>query len=163
MFGASLAASLGLPYAFASHFAPALLEQAVATYRRDFRPSAQLDQPYVIAGVSVLAADTSEEAQAQLLVAKRVRVRSLLGRGQPFTDDEADEILASPAGHHVEQMMTYSAVGTLEETREYLEWFAAHAGADELISVHPAPSATERLRSVELLAEALPQLQTIPT
>ena len=58
MFGAKLAASLGLPYAFASHFAPDLLESAVAAYRREFQPSAQLDQPYVIAGVNVIAADT---------------------------------------------------------------------------------------------------------
>jgi luciferase family oxidoreductase group 1 len=60
MFGATLAAALGLPYAFASHFAPAALEQAVAAYRHEFRPSAQLAQPYVIAGVNVVAADTSE-------------------------------------------------------------------------------------------------------
>src|SRR3981081_1794509 len=73
IFGATLAASLGLPYAFASHFAPDLLQQAVAAYRRDFRPSAQLDRPYVIAGVNVVAADTNAEAQEQFLAAKRSR------------------------------------------------------------------------------------------
>src|SRR4051812_48592054 len=66
MFGATLAAALGLPYAFASHFAPAMLEPAVAAYRREFKPSEQLDAPYVIAGVNVIAADTSAEAQEQL-------------------------------------------------------------------------------------------------
>src|SRR6202158_2704362 len=101
MFGATLAASLGLPYAFASHFAPDLLQQAVAVYRREFRPSAQLDQPYVIAGVNVVAAATSGEAQEQFLAAKRSRTSSLLGRGRTFTDTEADAILASPAGLHV--------------------------------------------------------------
>src|SRR6202043_1703784 len=59
MFGATLAASLGLPYAFASHFAPELLRPAVAAYRGEFRPSAQLDRPYVIAGVNVVATDTN--------------------------------------------------------------------------------------------------------
>ena len=88
MFGATLAASLGLPYAFASHFAPDLLQEAVAAYRREFRPSAQLDQPYVIAGVNVVAADTSAEAQEQFLAAKRSRgsARCSAGaRGSPTT------------------------------------------------------------------------------
>jgi luciferase family oxidoreductase group 1 len=155
MFGASLAASLGLPYAFASHFAPALLESAVAAYRNEFRPSAQLDRPYVIVGVNVIAADSDSEAQEQLLAAKRNRVSSLLGRGQTFTDDEADEILASPAGYRIQEMVTYSAVGTPADVREYVEAFAKHSDADELISVHPSPTAEARLRSVELLADAV--------
>ena len=62
MFGATLAAALGLPYAFASHFAPQLLEPAVTAYRREFRPSAQLAEPYVIAGVNVIAADSRADA-----------------------------------------------------------------------------------------------------
>jgi luciferase family oxidoreductase group 1 len=155
MFGATLAASLGLPYAFASHFSPDLLHEAVAAYRREFRPSAQLDQPYVIAGVNVIAADTSTEAQKQFLAAKRSRVAFLLGRGQTFTDEQADEILASPAGRHVLQMVTYSAVGTATEVGEYIENFARHADADELITAHQSPTAEARLRSVELLAESV--------
>src|ERR1700744_1387749 len=66
MFGAQLAAAFGLPYAFASHFSPELLDQAIAAYRAEFTPSEALDQPYVIAGVNVLAADTRAEAEAQL-------------------------------------------------------------------------------------------------
>src|SRR5919202_6203840 len=73
LFGAQLAALLGLPFAFASHFAPDSLRDAVAVYRRDFRPSAQLEQPYVIAGVNVIAAETSSEAQQQQLTAMRHR------------------------------------------------------------------------------------------
>jgi luciferase family oxidoreductase group 1 len=152
MFGATLAAALGLPYSFASHFAPAALQDAVAVYRRDFRPSAQLERPYVIAGVNVFAADTADEAQEQLLASKRARVSSMLGKGRLFSDDEADEILASPAGLHIEQMLTYSAVGTPAEVRQYLESFSKHADADELITVHHAATAAARLRSVELLA-----------
>jgi len=154
MFGAALAATLGLPYAFASHFAPDMLQEAVAAYRGRFQPSAQLDRPHVIAGINVIAADTSGEAQEQLLAAKRGRVSALLGRGKTFTDEEADAILASPGGLHVLQMLTYSAVGTASEVREYIDAFAEHADADELITVHPSPTAATRLRSVELLAES---------
>ncbi len=156
MFGARLAAAFGLPYAFASHFAPDLLVPAVEAYRREFEPSAQLERAYVIAGVNVIAAETSEEAQAQLQAAKRGRVRTLLGRGRSFSDEEADEILASPAGQQVQQMASYSAVGTPAEVGEYLASFAVHADADELITVHAAPSAETRLRSLELLAESAP-------
>jgi luciferase family oxidoreductase group 1 len=161
MFGATLAASLGLPYAFASHFAPDLLQEAVAAYRSEFRPSAQLDQPYVIAGVNVVAADTSGEAQEQFLAAKRSRVSSLLGRGETFTDDEADAILASPAGQRIRQMVTYSAVGTSADVSQYIEAFAEHSDADELITVHPAPTAEARLRSVELLADSVERGQEV--
>ena len=66
LFGASLAAALGLPYAFASHFAPAALEEALAVYRREFRPSGQLERPYAIAGVNVIAADSDSDAREQL-------------------------------------------------------------------------------------------------
>ena len=111
LFGAQLAARLGLPYAFASHFAPDALEQAVHVYRRDFRPSAQLDAPYVIAGLNVLAADTRAEAEAQLIRVQRSRVRALIGRGQNWSDEEADAVLASPAGGHVTRMTRYRGVG----------------------------------------------------
>src|SRR6201996_1677849 len=73
LFGASLAATLGLPYAFASHFAPAALEEALAVYRREFRPSAQLEQPYAIAGVNVVAADSEGDAREQFQQIRRVR------------------------------------------------------------------------------------------
>ena len=156
MFGATLAAALGLPYAFASHFAPNALQDAVAVYRRDFRPSTQLDRPYVIAGVNVVAADTANEAEGQFLAVKRARVSHMLGKGRLFTDDEADEILASPAGLQIEQMLRYAAVGTPAEVRQYVESFFTHADADELITVHHAATPAARLRSVEVLADAVP-------
>jgi len=155
LFGAQLAARLGLPYAFASHFAPDALEQAVALYRRDFRPSAQLETPYVIAGLNVLAADTRAEAEAQLLAVQRSRVRALIGRGQRWTDEEADAVLESPAGRHVKGMTRYAALGVASEVSDYVERFAAHARADELMTVHPAPTVEGRLRSIELLAGAM--------
>jgi luciferase family oxidoreductase group 1 len=155
MFGATLAAALGLPYAFASHFAPQLLEPAVAAYRREFRPSEQLDAPYVIAGVNVVAADTVEAAQENLAAVRRNLAIGLFGRGQKLTDDQADELLAQGAGHHVGQMLTHTAVGTRAEIGEYLDGFRKLADADELIVAHQSPTPEGRLRSVTLLAEAM--------
>ena len=155
LYGAQLAAALGLPYAFASHFAPQALTAAVETYRRDFQPSAQLDRPHVIAGVNVIAADSDADAQEQFQVAKRVRVNALLARGRGLTDDEADLVLASPEGQRIEQMVTYSAVGEPGEVKDYLDEFAKHADADELIVALQSPTAPARLRSAQLLADAL--------
>jgi luciferase family oxidoreductase group 1 len=157
MFGATLAAALGLPYAFASHFAPATLEAAVAAYRREFRPSEQLDHPYVIAGVNVIAADTPASAAEQWQGIRRRRATSLFGRGRTFTDDQADALLAAGAGQQVDQMLTYAAVGTPAEVGDYLEGFARHADADELMVIHQSPTIEDRLRSVTLLAEVMPR------
>jgi luciferase family oxidoreductase group 1 len=154
LFGAQLAARLGLPYAFASHFAPDALEEAVHIYRRDFRPSAQLDAPYVIAGLNVLAADTQAEAEAQLVAVQRSRVRALVGRGRNWTDEEADAVLETPAGHHVKSMTRYRAMGVDSEVRAAVEHFMEVARADEIMTVHPAPTVEGRLRSLELLAGA---------
>ncbi|RJL32889.1 LLM class flavin-dependent oxidoreductase [Bailinhaonella thermotolerans] len=154
LFGAKLAAALGLPYAFASHFAPDQLHDAVSLYRREFRPSAQLAEPYVIAGINVIAADTDEEAQEQLLAAKRKRVSLFLGRGRTFTPEEADAILAAPAGGQIAHMMKHTAVGTPDKVSDHLHRFAQEARADELIVVSSAPDRKAWLRSIELLAHA---------
>ncbi|HEY7626067.1 MAG TPA: LLM class flavin-dependent oxidoreductase [Ilumatobacteraceae bacterium] len=156
LFGAQLAAALGLPFAFASHFAPQALHQAVEIYRSRFEPSAELDHPHVIAGVNVIAADTEAGAQQQFVAARRRRVRSLFSRdGEVLSDDDVDRILRSPQAAHVEQMMTYVAVGVPSVVKAYLDDFAAHARADELMVVHQADSVAARLRSVQLLAEAV--------
>jgi luciferase family oxidoreductase group 1 len=155
LFGARLAAVLGLPYAFASHFAPAALQDAVALYRREFRPSAQLDRPYVIAGVNAIAADTEAGAQEQFARAKRARVRALARPGVRLSDEEADALLSTPEGRHVEQMVVYSAVGRPADVADYLETFGKHADADELIVALQSPAVEDRLRSAELLAAEL--------
>lgn len=156
LFGAQLAAALGLPYAFASHFAPAALEQAVSLYRRTFRPSAQQAEPYVIAGLNVVVADDAEIAAGELRAALRQRASWLLARAQPLSDDEADALLASRAGARIAEMLTYSAVGTPADAAAMLGAFTAHAGADEVIVALPSPSPEGRLRSLELLARAAP-------
>lgn len=154
LFGARLAAKLGLPYAFASHFAPAALEQAVARYRDEFEPSSHLATPYVIAGVNVIAADDQGDAEAQHLRVRRARVSVFLGGGRTLSDQEADAILASPQGSQLAQMMHYFAVGTPDVVADYLERFVGVADADELIVVHASPTVEARLRSVELVAKA---------
>ena len=160
LFGARLAAVLGLPYAFASHFAPAALTDAVALYRKEFRPSAQLDAPYVIAGVGVIASTSQDDAEAQLLEAQRRRVKFLVGKQRRLTDDEVDLLLDSPAGDQVRQMTRYAAVGTPDVVREQLERFAAHADADELILASSARDRHARLRTFELVAAAGATLTT---
>lgn len=152
-FGATLAATLGLPYAFASQFAPDSLQEAVAIYRREFRPSAQLSEPYVIAGVNVIVGETQADAQEQLRGAQRSLVSALQRNGRSLPDEETDAILASPSGHQIRHLLTYSAVGTCSEVREYLQAFAQHADADELMVVLQSPSASARLRTLESLAD----------
>jgi luciferase family oxidoreductase group 1 len=160
LFGAQLAAALGLPYAFASHFAPAALETAIAAYRDEFRPSAQLDRPYVIAGLNVIAAETAESARQQLQDIRRIRTLGLYalqrgGDAEDLTDEQADQLLQSGFAAHVDQMLTYTAAGTPSEVSEYLDDFLRFTGADELITVHQASSIEGRLRSVRLLAQAV--------
>lgn len=156
LFGAQLAAALGLPYAFASHFAPDALEQAVAVYRRDFRPSEQLAQPYVIAAVNVVVADEQEHAEALAASVLRSRVRSLASRVPAYAgqlDDAAvDALMDSPVAAQARHMMTYSAVGDREAVRDYLGRFAEHASADEVMVNNAAPGLDDRLRALELLA-----------
>ncbi|WP_438302503.1 LLM class flavin-dependent oxidoreductase [Streptomyces sp. HUAS TT11] len=158
LFGAGLAATLGLPFAFASHFAPNALKDAVALYRREFEPSAQLDKPHVIAGVNVVAADTSTEAHEHLLAAKRRRVIQLLGRaGVEVPPQAARTVLETPAGkqvlEHVEREMACTAGGTPAEVRDYLDRFTDLARADELIVASLAVDRNAWLRSLELLAD----------
>jgi luciferase family oxidoreductase group 1 len=158
LFGAQLAARLGLPYAFASHFAPEALHQAIRIYRQTFTPSDQLAEPYVIAGVNVVAADTHDQAVAQMKSAYRARTRAFISRGaagQNFTDAEIDAFLASPGGQNLAAMTRYTAVGTPEEVRDYLAEFAATAQVDELMTAHHAQSVPDRLRSVELTGAAM--------
>lgn len=160
LFGAQLAGAYGLPYAFASHFAPDALDHAIAAYHSEFKPSAQLDKPYVIAGVNVTAADTTEAARSHFQAVRRARAASLFARRvgvspAEITDEQADELLAGGAAVHVDQMLSYSAVGTPREVSDYLDGFLRKTGADELIVVHQAPSIEDRLRSVTLLAEAM--------
>ncbi|MGW0249772.1 LLM class flavin-dependent oxidoreductase [Nocardia goodfellowii] len=158
LFGAQLAAHLGLPYAFASHFAPDALHEAVAVYRDTFKPSEQLAEPYVMAGINVFAAEDHDAAVEQKTIAYRTRARAMIARGPAagdFTDEEIDAFLASPNGSQLAGMTRYTAVGTPTEVRAYLEDFAASIAADELITTHQAAEISDRVRSVELTGQVL--------
>lgn len=153
LFGAQLAAQLGLPYAFASHFAPTMLHEASAAYRGNFQPSEQLDMPYFIAAANVIASDSLADAQAQFQETLRARVRLFATTSRQISDDEADAFLSSPGGQRIAGMMQYSALGTGSDVQEYLAGFAADTGADELIVAHQGVSIDARLESVELTAQ----------
>ncbi|KGJ71688.1 alkane 1-monooxygenase [Cryobacterium roopkundense] len=158
LFGAQLAAALGLPYAFASHFAPDSLFEAVATYRRDFTPSEQLDKPHVIVAANVVAADDSADAVAQFETIRRTRVRGMISRGPAapdYTDEQIDNFLTTTQGQQIANMMRYSAVGTPAGVRAFLEDLAVTTKADELILAHQATDIADRLHSVELTAAAM--------
>jgi len=157
LFGAQLAAALGLPYAFASHFAPDALHQAVAVYRERFEPSAQLDAPFVIAGINAVVAPSRDEAMQMQRELVRARVRGLLLRDSPIAqqvgDDELDALAASPQAAHIATMVRNTALGTGDEAVATLRRFQLEADADELImAVHGTTA--ERIRAIELLEAA---------
>ena len=157
LFGAQLAAALGLPYAFASHFAPDALHQAVAVYRERFEPSEQLDAPYVIAGINAVVADSRDEAMRMQQEVIRSRVRGILLRDSPVAqqigDDEIDALAHSPQAAGVMKMVQHTALGTGEQAVETLRRFQLEADADELImAVHGRTA--ERVRALELIEGA---------
>lgn len=156
MFGASLAAKLGLPYSFASHFAPQHLEQATTYYRDNYEPSERYPEPYCIAAVNVIAAETAEAADQQEKVVHRERVRNLIGRrGTPLSEEQLDSVVESYQGKQIIDMLRYTAKGTGKDVAEYLNWFKHHAKADELMISLQAPSHPDVLRSMEILANQL--------
>src|SRR4051812_50018614 len=112
LFGAHLAAALGLPYAFASHFAPQALEAAVATYRREFQPSAQLDEPHVIAGGNGIAADTRSQAEGKLQAVPRTKAGGVVGRGRSVTGEGAGPLLGEGAGPPGDSVVTHPPLRT---------------------------------------------------
>ena len=154
LFGAQLAASYGLTYGFASHFAPDALVDAVNTYRTQFQPSDQLAEPYVIAAVNVIVSEDPQDAARQLEATQRARVRSMVGRGREFTEEEMDMVMASPAAQQVLHMLKYTAAGTQETVVDYLEGFARNADADELMISPVATRQEDVLKGMQLLADA---------
>ncbi|RTL68916.1 MAG: LLM class flavin-dependent oxidoreductase [Pseudonocardiaceae bacterium] len=153
LYGAQVAAILGLPYAFASHFAPEQLERAVEMYREKFRPSAQLAEPLVLAGVNVVAADDTATADELMRLARLDRVKRFLSRGgHELTDEEATLAVDMPQGRQILDMMRYTAVGTPDVVEDYLTEFAARVGIDELIVASPVVDRAAWYRSFELLA-----------
>jgi len=154
LYGAGLAAHLGLPFGFASHFAPTHLLDAVDLYRREFRPSAHREAPHVMAAVNVLAADHEDEAAEQLAQVRRWRVERFLAGGRSLSDAEYEAYVQSPAGRQVLAMMHYTAVGTPGDVTRSLEAFAERARADELILAAASPTVEQRVHTVTSVARA---------
>jgi luciferase family oxidoreductase group 1 len=156
LYGSQLAAALGLPYAFASHFAPEALLPALQVYRQRFRPSAQLERSYAMAGINVIAAETDAEARRLFTSVQQAfanMVRGTRGRLQPPIDDI--ETYWSPMEKaHAEGMLRRSLVGSRETVRRGLAAFIAETGVDEVIVASAIFDHGARLRSYEILAEA---------
>lgn len=156
LYGAELASHLGLPFAFASHFAPRFLFQAVEIYRSNFRPSAQLDKPCFAVAANVIAADTDAEAE-HLLRSLRLRFAAMARgvRGQLQAPEAFIETDWSPAElAFADQSLACSAVGAADTVRQQLETLIERTGADELILTAQIFDHGARLRSMELVAQA---------
>ncbi|UMY19685.1 LLM class flavin-dependent oxidoreductase [Methylobacterium organophilum] len=156
LFGAQLAAMLGLPYAFASHFAPDALLPALEAYRSRFQPSGQLQRPYAMVGVNVVAAETDAEARRLFTSAQQQftnLVRGTRGLLRPPIDDI--ETYWSPAEKaQASRMLARAIVGSRETVRAGLDRLIAETGADELMVASAIHDHGARLRSYAILAEA---------
>ena len=160
LFGAQLAAALGLPYAFASHFAPRLLFEALAVYRERFTPSGEpgaLEKPYVMLGVNVIAADSTDEARHLFTSLQQMFInirRGHPGQMPPPIEDFASTIPPWEQAQ-IEENLAASIVGNAEQVREGVARFVEQTGADELIVSSPIHDHAARLRSLSLLAEGV--------
>ena len=156
LFGAQFAAELGLPYAFASHFAPAALTEALEVYRTRFKPSAQLERPYVMLGVNVFAAETDDEGRRLFTSQQQAFVNLRRGHpGQlPPPDDGFVERLTPGDRRLLDDMLSYSVVGSPGTVRRGLAEIVARTGADELMLASQIYDHAARLRSYELAAPA---------
>ena len=155
LFSAELAAELGLPFSFASHFAPDHLMAALERYRARFRPSAALARPYVMPGVSVFAADTDRAAEKLLTSVEQAYVQLRRGTPGPLRApvDTMDGLWSEAERAGVEHALAYAAVGSRETVSHRLRAFIAETGADELIVTSQIYDHSARLRSFEIVSE----------
>ncbi len=157
LFGAQLAASLGLPFGFASHFAPQALYQALEIYRSTFKPSTQLDKPHALIGVNVIAADTDDEAR-YLATSQQMSFADLFrgarGLMQPPIDD-IESYWTPQEKAQAGQMLNCSVIGSRETVRKGVQKLIENTGADELMIVCDVFDPAKRLTSLTIIADAL--------
>lgn len=155
LYGAQLAAHLGLPYAFASHFAPAALMDAIRIYRENFKPSIYLEKPYVMVGLNVVAAETDVEADFLFSSAKQSFAGILNGRRGPFPPpkENIESTFSFEESQFVRQMLAVSVVGSEATVRVGINRLWEETGADELMVASSIYDTNARLRSLEILAE----------
>jgi len=156
LYGAQVAAAFGLPYAFASHFAPAQMMSAIALYRSEFRPSPRLAKPYVMLAYNVFAAETEIEAQLLATSLQQAFVQLRSGRPTALPPPVAGyaEGLAPQERAILEQVLACSAIGTAATVGAGLHAFVARTGADELMLTSQVFDHAARLRSFEIAATA---------
>ncbi len=154
-FGAQLAAALGLPFAFASHFAPEMMMEAIDTYRSRFKPSQQCAKAHVMLGLNVVAADTDGEARHLFTSIQQAFVNLRTGRPGPLPPpaDDLDARLAPMERALLSQVLARSVVGSPQTVRRGLDAFIARTGADELMITAQIFDHDARLRSFEITAE----------
>ena len=157
LFGAQVAAALGLPYAFASHFAPAQMMAAIATYRAQFRPPRQLERPYVMLGFNVFGADTLEEARFRATSMQQAFVNLRSGRPSqlPPPVEGYLERIGPQERALLDQVLSCASIGTPDRVREDLQQFTRRTGADELMLTSQIFDHGARLRSFEIAAQAI--------
>jgi len=155
LFGAQLAAALGLPYAFASHFAPAQMMQAIALYRATFKPSVHLEKPYVMLGYNVFAADTEEEAQFLATSMQQAFVSLRSGHPKRLQPPMADYLnrIGPQERALLDQVLSCAAIGSRDTVRRILKDFIEQTGADELMITSQIFDHSARLRSYEITAD----------
>jgi len=151
---AKLAAAFGLPYAFASHFAPQQLKEALQIYRANFKPSEELKQPYVIACVNVTAAATSEEAALIATSMEKIFLGILTNDRHPLQPADPDFKVSAEAKQVMKQFLTYSFIGNPTEIKEQLTQFVDDTQIDELMVVSHIYDHNARLNSYKILMEA---------
>ena len=160
LFGAQVAAHLGLPYAFASHFAPAAMEQAVELYRSRFKPSEQLAEPYVMLGVNVFAAETDEEGCELMTTVQQSFLNLRIGQPRPVPPPVKDfaEHLAPADKAMLDQALACSVAGSRATVHTWLEEFIARTGANELMIAAQIYDHDARKRSFEIAADVFSDL-----
>ncbi len=154
LFGAQLAAALGLPYAFASHFAPAQMMQAIALYRATFKPSADLEKPYVMLGFNVVAAETEDQAQFLATSMQQAFVNLRSGRPTPLPPpmDGYLNRIGTQERALLDQVLSCAAIGSRDTVKRMLNAFIEQTGADELMITSQVFDHSARLRSYEITA-----------
>lgn len=155
LFGAQLAAHLGLPYAFASHFAPGDMEGAIQIYRERFRPSARLAKPYVMLGLNVIAGETDDEARFLFTSLQQAFANLRLGRPGKMPPPVAHLDLEPAIHAGLAQALACSVVGGPDKVRDGIKTFAARTGADELMVTGSIWDHGKRLRSFEIASGAI--------
>jgi len=160
LFSASLAAALGLPFAFASHFAPDHLHGALGVYRERFRPSEYLERPYVMVGVNAVAAETDEEGARLFTSIQQQFLNLFRGTIGPVPPPVAtmEGIWTPPERERIDHVTRYSAVGSPETVRRELGWIIEETGADELILTAQLYDHGARLRSFEIAAAVMREI-----